>query len=303
MAPSTSSMAKAVFDMHVSESHQTSSINNAAPAAESKTSKAVRKSTNLATKQKPLPLFMSFRLLDLPQEVVDMIYVQMIRAGHTNILRTSQAVYARALQLLKGNGIFKISAQYCRESSNHQISASTLTEQMASSINNIDIRISRMPSKAVIQIYKSMTCTFGNSPLGKGLLVRHSPLSHFTGSSIHRATCRITVEVNMVDKDDFDHVFHCERLFKTLRRLTGFNYLSFVCVSRPKISLSEYFAAKSNQQATSSDDKQKSVYEVMKRELEPSLGPGLAIDDGNQFRKGLEFYPLRYRAAVAEKGS
>lgn len=107
----------------------------------------------------------------------------------------------------------------------------------------------------------------------------------------------------MVDKDDFDHMFHCERLFKTLRRLTGFNYLSVVCVSRPKISLSKYFAAKSNQQATSSDDKQKSVYEVMKRELEPSLGPGLAIDDGNQFRKGLEFYPLRYRAAVAKKGS
>ena len=50
----------------------------------------------------------SFRLLDLSQDLIDLTYIEMIRAGSTNILQTPRIVYARASHFVKCNGIYRI---------------------------------------------------------------------------------------------------------------------------------------------------------------------------------------------------
>ena len=51
-----------------------------------------------------------FRLLDLPQEIIDMVYIQMLQAGYTGILCTSHEVHDRASQFIKGNAVCRMIA-------------------------------------------------------------------------------------------------------------------------------------------------------------------------------------------------
>ena len=52
----------------------------------------------------------TFQLFDLPQELIDMIIIRMLRAGHFNILHTSRFARARALEFLEREGVYRVVA-------------------------------------------------------------------------------------------------------------------------------------------------------------------------------------------------
>ena len=50
----------------------------------------------------------SFRLLNLPQEILDMIYRHMIQAGYVNILQACSAVYSAAARYVHSDGVLRL---------------------------------------------------------------------------------------------------------------------------------------------------------------------------------------------------
>lgn len=53
----------------------------------------------------------TFRLMDLPQEFVDMIYIEMVRAGDVGILRASSQVHEQASKCVKLHGVYRITVE------------------------------------------------------------------------------------------------------------------------------------------------------------------------------------------------
>ena len=221
-----------------------------------------------------------FRILHLPQEIIDMIYIQMLRAGDVNILRASKEVYARASQFIRDNTICRMMAAKHKEfKADYYIlySAGTLN---AKSITDIEIRIP--PSHMTLDPHWLPSNLADSSGITRTrpVAIRTSAKavpSWYGGSMyldrpIHRRSCHIfieTTDLNEVMKfGDRDSELHLA--------LIEFEKVTFTCLSHPK-RRSLRSSSMSEPLGLAHGERQL-VYKIVQPEFQKDLGP--AVVDG-----------------------
>jgi len=237
--------------------------------------KRIKKKSKKATKAKttpesdptPPPVF---RLLDLPLELVDMVYKQMLLAGDAGILCTSRAVHSRASKFLSSNGFYRIGVEEYK--SQHLIWELPMDDRAGASIQNIEISIFRpIPTKV-----SELSTTEGRS-------IADTTFRHFTGLSLHRDTCRVIVRTDVSERRNIRN----RSLFRILRMLKGF--ARFCIIYTPDCEAGASPPAL---------EERMSVYQVIKQRLEPALGPGVPVGKDRKLEGGLEFFPLEYQKVL-----
>ena len=224
------------------------------------------KSLRQSIRERRIPLI-PFRLLNLPQEIIDMIYAQMIRVGDVQILRASREVYARASQLVLPHGFQRtLACEVLIPATsvlvpNWLFTREVTAMQSLDAIKNLEIRITNL-------VYYTY--------IGIGGYVEA-----FTGSQIHRDTCNIIIEFDITEPELY-WTWHWEK------NLTGFKYLTVVFTGyherlRPVKCVRPWSV------------NPKAIYELVKKELEPTLGPAKVMLGP---LRGLEFRPLEYERTI-----
>ena len=235
-----------------------------------------------------------FRLLDLPQEVVDMVYIQMLRVGYIGILCTSHQVYRRASQFLEREAVLRLKAQashdtfQCYLKSHKELDLKTMYW-----VQNIEIRLSSViSSEDFSRIMPTWTprkhraneigrMTY-NADYDKP---RYDPFSKSTGPLVHRNTCNIILPYNEFEIKEIA----TQRTFDFFKQLAGFARLSFVYEFRLRWRFIDP-RKRSVTRATLI-----TLYQVIRQQLEPIMGPGVPIDGFIDIGEGLEFHPLAHQ--------
>ena len=225
----------------------------------------------------------TFRLFDLPSELVDMVYAKCIQNGSINILQTSHGVYSQASRFLKSDGMFRIAAfkwfSYydCRINTPED----SMTFKTITQIQNVELRL--VPQVSELRR--------GGRPKPR---YEMEDLLTFAGTRCHRNSCRIYLEVDISDLDN-GSIWYLYDEF--LKHCTGFSTVSFVYTGRRRR------VVYGSRLHPLGGGKQRTLFKVIRRELEPRLGPGVSIDGKSDVGKGLEFHPLNHLASLAAAGS
>lgn len=97
MAPQTRGMLKRAAELGLPA--------DTIPTPPQKKKKLTAKPRSRQTKSAP------FHLLDLLQEIVDMIYIDMLQAGDVGILRTSHQVHGQAAKFVDPHAVYRIALE------------------------------------------------------------------------------------------------------------------------------------------------------------------------------------------------
>lgn len=288
-------MAKAAAGPQPSASQHTQA-NNLTRVLRPRASKIVKKKASrkkdLQHQRRPS----HFRLLDLPPELVDIVYTQMLHAGHTNILRTSKQVSSRALQILKREGVFKIMAQdmsgiieYCIKS----------TEGALFDLGKIRNYELHLVSHSLLTPHHLPLnqLRFGNYRRRRdGHWRSHyfQPEFELTNSRVHGSNCHVNFQIDLIRGLSGGAK---KQLFVMLRHLTGFAKLSFAYEAKPHIMVAERELPPLN------EAEQQLQFNFIRQELETVLGPVVSISGDKDTRRGVIFYPLNHQASLTAQNN
>lgn len=252
-----------------------------------------------------------FRLLDLPQELIDIVYTNLLRDGQINILRTSRDVYAQASRLIQRQGVYRISIiRGCTARNGvhyrnledyypvHEIEANSIhpmTGAKLDLIRNVEVHVSpfQLPRCQGPRIL-GPTCYYCGrwwAMVGyktPSELLR-SALGPFLNPNAHRDTCHV------IFKTDVSKVDACTApLYSALRMLRHFVYVTITYSPKHQADLQGRFPP-------TSEAGRRLVYEVIKKKLEPTFGPATPVDGKSELGQGLQFWPLKYQKSLEDQ--
>ena len=236
--------------------------------------------------QKIAPI-LPFRLLYLPQEIIDMIYIQMLRAGYINILCASKETYARASQFIRDNTICRMIAGQYKEIRLDSCILYSAGNLRAKSITDIEIRIP--PSHVTLELHwlPSNLLDIPGVTRTRPVAVRTSSgavPSWYGGSTyldrlIHRRSCHIFIETTNVEEvrrfSDRDSDMHVA--------LVEFEDVTFACPSHPKRH-SLRSSSKSKEPLGLAHGERQEMYKIVREGFKKHLGPAVWVGEELRFR-------------------
>ena len=281
-------------------------------------SKTITKSTRAKQRKTP-EAKVPFRLLHLPPEIVDMIYVQMLRAGDISILATSREVHARASQLVQSNSVCRLTAERPHNYSYYRLLG--LGIRKAKSITDCEIRIA--PTGHVLD-QKWRPCDLSCTPGIKCVPPRAIRVmrnifdddddyddyrTEYLNRPTRRNSCRVIIEAYM-NQEEFLYRSDSNIFENVIPLLVEFEEVTVVYrLPRPDqpqpIRRSMRHSAKAKKlpttSALSSDDLEdydsllRETYDNIKDTFGEHLGPGTLVNDE------LNFSPWKNTKAAREE--
>lgn len=258
----------------------------------------------------------TFRLFDLPQELIDKVYIESLREGNINLLCTSRSVYKRASHFIKKEGVYRTAISPVSGFIFHIIARplwdNALREgesiekvearcqagnDLANSIENIEIRASlfAQPGSALCGLPRDTTShshEVAASHLNPFLDSAYDPCFKADGQTITHGTCNVIFEGGI--STDIGYVTY--EVFGTLRRLTRFARVTVAVTDTPP----PHTRCGSKQDPLSHQERI-AAYNMVKKHLERRLGPAAVIDRDPELQKGLEFWPLSYQKSLGDE--
>ena len=222
-----------------------------------------------------------FRLLDLPSELVDVVYEYALMSGNITILRTSRRVHNEAMKFLYQSACLHI---HYKEPSSEE-----LRRNVTAPITALPVTIGHI-SIANMQLVQNLDICVDFDVDFLGLLAcLDEPLASFSATNAPpRKTCFLRIR-------NFEHIIHKPRVSQILHDMSGlvnFQILYVIASTRHVeefIQLGRYVVQRM---------RNAEVYEMAKEGLEATLGPSIWYDSNTEAGKYLEFHPLEYQKSL-----
>ena len=221
-----------------------------------------------------------FPLLQLPQELIDMVLINLIRANQFNVLMASSAIRAQALPLVKLHYVCDITiGKYSTMGSACYINTPKMDAATARQVQNVKVRFN-CDSRLLMRPNRVVMA------LGYGHDYGIKAFDHFVGMGIHRKACHMVIECLWED------LFTCmSGVLPKLQALRGFEHLSIVNNSFTESRTRSSSPAANNLAQLVTMETRRQGYEALQQMLKSSLGPPKPV---GRFSEGIEFFPLRY---------
>ena len=234
--------------------------------------------SNMVTKFGQLTVQRYFRLLDLPAELIDVVYEYALVSGNLAILRTSRRVHSEAMKFLYQSAYLHI---HYEEPSSEKLRSNVTAPITALPVTIGHISIAHMQFVQNLDICVDFDMDF------LGLLAcLDEPLASFIGRDAPpRKTCFLRIK-------NFEHMMHKPRVSQILHDMKGlvnFQLLYMIASTRHVeefIQLGPYVIQRM---------RNAEVYGMAKERLEATLGPSVWYDSNSEAGKYLEFHPLEYQ--------
>ena len=258
-------------------------------------SKTRHPKTRSQKKQESSPAITPFRLLDLPQELIDLVYKRMLEGGHFQILDTSHSVRARTLEFFDSHAVHRIVVKKNQDGDCNWVDAPILNSDLASMIKNVEIRITSeeqypripIPTPQTIQPARTKQA-FNRWGFELGSANRdtsnYSQFTQFDGSEIPRSSCHVIIETEALDADES----RIEAVLNYITQFRGFARLSVIYSPKPTLNL--YGVPR----PLPSQKRRMAMYRLIKDDLEELIGPATPVAGDPKLEGGLEFYPRKY---------
>ena len=219
-----------------------------------------------------------FRLLDLPTELVDVVYEYAIVSGDIGILRISRRVHSEAMKFLYQSACLHI---HYEEPSSEKLRRNVTAPITAVPVTAGHISIANMQLVQNLDICVDFDVDF------LGLLAcLDEPLASFSGTNAPpRKICFLRIK-------NFEHMIHKPRVSQILQDISGlvnFQLLYVIASTRHVeefIQLGRYVVQRM---------RNAEIYEMAKERLEATLGPSIWYNSNTEAGKYLEFHPLEYQ--------
>ena len=222
-----------------------------------------------------------FRLLDLPTELVDVVYEYAIASGDIAILRISRRVHSEAMKFLYQTAYLHI---HYEEPFSEKPRRNVTAPITATPITARHISIADMQLVQNLDICVDFDVDF------LGLLAcLDEPLASFSGTNAPpRKTCFLRIK-------NFEHIIHQPRVSQILHDMKGLvNFQTLYVIASTRhveefIQVGRYVVQRM---------RNAEVYEMAKERLEATLGPSIWSDSNTEAGKYLEFHPLEYQESL-----
>ena len=222
-----------------------------------------------------------FRLLDLPAELVDVVYEYALISGNIAILRTSRRVHSEATKFLYQSACLHI---HYEEPSSEKLRRNVTAPITATPITAGHISIASMQLVQNLDICVDFDVDF------LGLLAcLDEPLASFIGSDAPpRKTCFLRIK-------NLEHIIHGPRVSQILHDMKGLVNFQLLYVIASTRHVEEFIQIGRHvvQRMRNAE-----VYEKAKERLEATLGPSIWYDSNTEAGKYLEFHPLEYQKSL-----
>ena len=227
-----------------------------------------------------------FRLLELPPELVDLIYYHVLKTSDLAILRTSRSVNIQAFKVLLITAFLKIPIRLY--GSIHNVEPSPFNRRFEPSlihfVQNLEIHVLSSPNSR----------NWEERGLG--------PLIHFTDLFIKRRLCRIIFQSSMFDRVEMKPLV----LLAVFKHLISFEMVAVIAkvgwaFSNPNQGFDKWDLWDSSVPLPKVASMVRSTYGLALREMEPALGPATWCESGVQGGQHLEFHPRKYMADLARE--
>ena len=253
----------------------------------------------------------AFRLFDLPQELVDMVYKRMLRANFYQILDVSRKTRSEASRFLKSDGVYKIvlEADPADGGNSNWVRAVKLDDRSTGFVKDVEICMTSKESGSddpSSWVSSDVCCgisgekTAGSCHRGASDTPLGIP-ANLIYPKTPRDECHVILATDASDRWTIPRSGRIQGLKYILDILTGFAHVTFLY--QPQNTPSPGFVYKplfdrfvvEDEAVYSIKDDRESLYEVFESYLLDSLGPSNPIDDDPELKKGIEFFPLRFK--------
>ena len=222
-----------------------------------------------------------FRLLDLPAELIDVVYEYALVSGNLAILRTSRRVHSEAMAFLYQSAYLHI---HYEEPSSEKLRRDVTAPITAAPVTAGHISIADMRLVQNLDICVDLDVDF------LGLLAcLDEPLASFIGRDAPpRKTCVLRIK-------NFGHIIHEPRVSQILHDMKGLVNFHLLYVIASTRHVEEFIRIGQNviQRMRNAE-----VYEMAKERLQATLGPWIWYDSNTEAGKYLEFHPLEYQKSL-----
>ena len=252
-----------------------------------------------------------FRLFDLPQELVDMVYKRMLRANLYQILDVFRKTRSEASRFLKSDGAYKIvlEADPADGGNSNWVRCVKLDDRSTDFVKDVDICMTSKKPDSDDQssgVSSDVCCgvsgkkTAGSCYCGASDTPPGTPANSIC-SKTPRDECHVILATDASDRWTIPRSGRIQGLKYILDILTGFAHVTFLYQPQNKPSpgfvykpLFDRFVVEDEAVYSIKDDRE-SLYEAFESYLLDSLGPSNPIDDDPELKKGIEFFPLRFK--------
>ena len=215
-----------------------------------------------------------FRLLELPQELVDMMYRYMIYDGQVNILQTCREVYRGASPFMKSEAVLRIQPRSGRHQ--HRIRKFSNPGPLFKTVQHIELTIRTTADYKTSEIWNP-ECRM---------------LYSLFLDDIPRQTCSV-----ILWSDPTKHRFICLMPLNCFTITIKFEILTVLSILAPDSSRKSDRSILTPENAAIQDH----IYRYSRRKLEPTQGPGSwQVGDAGSVPY-LVFHPRLHAASKAEK--
>ena len=222
-----------------------------------------------------------FRLLDLPAELIDVVYEYALISGNLAILRTSRRVHSKAMKCLYQSACLHI---HYEEPSSEKLRRNVTAPITAAPVTAGHISIAHMQLVQNLDICVDFDVDF------LGLVAcLDEPLASFIGQDAPpRKTCFLRIK-------NFEHIIHKPRISQILQDMKGLVNFQKIYVIASTRHVEEFIQIGRHVVQRMRNPE---VYEMAKERLEATLGPSTWYDSNTEAGKYLEFHPLEYQKGL-----